>query len=340
MEDYEEVEEEEQEEEEQDPDDAAATVTTSTSSSTRTSATSSSTSSNANNRSLPAAVIAAAGGIATAPSLLWMVRYNELLEFKQRFGHCLVPNNYRANIQLGRWVKRQRQLNKQTEKFELEHHERHGQQQQVDRNKNKTPKNGGSATGTSTSSTSPSSSSPSSKKDNGKSCCPTKMLTKERKKLLQDIGFIWDSHEAIWDERYTQLEQFKSLHGNCKIPTRYPACPELAVWAKRQRRQFQVLLQEARKQHQLEQQRSSNSSGNGGGTTAIPKSIFSAFIKSKSNGRSSANHAQPKCLSALTMERLMKLADIGFVFDNSDCQKTALHMIMDNIVQMKKMSSK
>ena len=175
------------------------------------------------------------------------------------------------------------------------------------------------------------------------SSCPTKMLTKERKKLLQDIGFVWDSHEAIWDERYTQLEQFKSIHGHCKVPTKYPPCPELAVWAKRQRRQFQVFLQEARKKHEFELRSSAASptsagkNGTGAATTtnSIPKSIFSVLHQQSSS--SSRQHAHPpKCISALTMERLMKLSDIGFVFDNSDGHKTALHMIMDNIIQMKK----
>ena len=39
----------------------------------------------------------------------WGVRYNELVEYKQQFGHCNVPQTYKSNLQLGRWVAKQRQ---------------------------------------------------------------------------------------------------------------------------------------------------------------------------------------------------------------------------------------
>jgi hypothetical protein len=45
----------------------------------------------------------------------WMERYNELVEFKQIHGHCNVPQTYQANIQLGKWVKRQRWFYKNKE---------------------------------------------------------------------------------------------------------------------------------------------------------------------------------------------------------------------------------
>jgi hypothetical protein len=39
---------------------------------------------------------------------LWTVKFAELLEFKQRKGHCCVPYTYGENPALARWVKRQR----------------------------------------------------------------------------------------------------------------------------------------------------------------------------------------------------------------------------------------
>jgi hypothetical protein len=38
----------------------------------------------------------------------WMVRFEQMREFKVQFGHCLVPSKYSANPKLGRWVKNQR----------------------------------------------------------------------------------------------------------------------------------------------------------------------------------------------------------------------------------------
>eukprot|EP00551_Chaetoceros_affinis_P011838 CAMPEP_0203674320 /NCGR_PEP_ID=MMETSP0090-20130426/15753_1 /ASSEMBLY_ACC=CAM_ASM_001088 /TAXON_ID=426623 /ORGANISM="Chaetoceros affinis, Strain CCMP159" /LENGTH=400 /DNA_ID=CAMNT_0050540173 /DNA_START=178 /DNA_END=1380 /DNA_ORIENTATION=- len=39
----------------------------------------------------------------------WDQRYQELLDFKQKFGHCLVPVGYEENVQLSNWVSTQRQ---------------------------------------------------------------------------------------------------------------------------------------------------------------------------------------------------------------------------------------
>ena len=39
---------------------------------------------------------------------LWMERYQELVDFHQKFGHSCVPTRYADNPELGLWVKRQR----------------------------------------------------------------------------------------------------------------------------------------------------------------------------------------------------------------------------------------
>lgn len=38
----------------------------------------------------------------------WLKRYDELVEFQKKNKHCLVPHDFSANIELARWVKRQR----------------------------------------------------------------------------------------------------------------------------------------------------------------------------------------------------------------------------------------
>ena len=65
-------------------------------------------------------------------------------------------------------------------------------------------------------------------------------MTKERVKDLEDIGFIWDSHEAAWGERLRELLAFKAETGNCLVPSNYPANPQLATWVKCQRRQYKL----------------------------------------------------------------------------------------------------
>lgn len=113
----------------------------------------------------------------------WTEKFEELLEFRQQYGHCLVPNNFAHNSPLAQWVKRQRYQYK----LKIE-------------NKRST-------------------------------------MSDERVQALGEIGFIWDSHRAIWDERLHELIEYKQATGHCNIPSRYAANRQLAVWVKRQRRQ-------------------------------------------------------------------------------------------------------
>ena len=63
-------------------------------------------------------------------------------------------------------------------------------------------------------------------------------LTDDRVKLLNQIGFIWSSHDAVWEERLDDLLMYKQIHQDCVVPSNYPPNPQLAVWVKRQRRQY------------------------------------------------------------------------------------------------------
>jgi Helicase associated domain len=65
-------------------------------------------------------------------------------------------------------------------------------------------------------------------------------LTDERMKSLDDIGFVWRTHDACWAEKFSQLEHFVQLHGHCKVPCKDSVYPGLAVWIKCQRHQFQL----------------------------------------------------------------------------------------------------
>lgn len=57
-------------------------------------------------------------------------------------------------------------------------------------------------------------------------------LSDERVKLLNQIGFIWNSHDVVWEERWHELIAFKNAHGNCIVPSNYDKNPQLAVWVK------------------------------------------------------------------------------------------------------------
>jgi hypothetical protein len=37
----------------------------------------------------------------------WYVQYNNLVNYKQKWGHCIVPENYKENPALAKWVNEQ-----------------------------------------------------------------------------------------------------------------------------------------------------------------------------------------------------------------------------------------
>ena len=111
---------------------------------------------------------------------IWSVSFQQLCEFKEQFGHCLVPQQYADNPKLGRWVTNQRQS------YKL-HQE-------------------------------------------GK---PSPMTT-ERMRELESIGFDWGARRtdvaSIWSVRFQQLSEFKVQFGHCLVPNQYSANPKLGRW--------------------------------------------------------------------------------------------------------------
>jgi len=51
--------------------------------------------------------------------LAWMQMFEELMEYKEKHGDCLVPNKYKDNPKLGRWVSKQRHFYHYTKKGKL-----------------------------------------------------------------------------------------------------------------------------------------------------------------------------------------------------------------------------
>mmetsp|Transcript_13663 Transcript_13663/g.20798 ORF Transcript_13663/g.20798 Transcript_13663/m.20798 type:complete len:357 (+) Transcript_13663:50-1120(+) len=67
-------------------------------------------------------------------------------------------------------------------------------------------------------------------------------ITPGRIKLLEDIGFVWDSHDETWQERFEMLLTFKKAHGHCEVPSKYEENMQLGSWVKCQRRQYKLYL--------------------------------------------------------------------------------------------------
>eukprot|EP00578_Thalassiosira_sp_NH16_P022992 CAMPEP_0181083980 /NCGR_PEP_ID=MMETSP1071-20121207/4453_1 /TAXON_ID=35127 /ORGANISM="Thalassiosira sp., Strain NH16" /LENGTH=396 /DNA_ID=CAMNT_0023165687 /DNA_START=255 /DNA_END=1445 /DNA_ORIENTATION=+ len=58
-------------------------------------------------------------------------------------------------------------------------------------------------------------------------------LQADRRKRLEDIGFIFCPWEAQWDDRFKELVKYKEKHGHCKVPAQNS---ELGNWVWRQRK--------------------------------------------------------------------------------------------------------
>jgi len=67
-------------------------------------------------------------------------------------------------------------------------------------------------------------------------------MTLERIQLLANVGFVWHSHEIVWQERLNELLIFKRQFGHCLVPSNFPFNPKLATWVKCQRRQYKLYL--------------------------------------------------------------------------------------------------
>ena len=65
-------------------------------------------------------------------------------------------------------------------------------------------------------------------------------LTDEREAALEALGFVWDSHGAVWEERLNELRAFKNVRGHCCVPANFKENHQLAIWVKCQRRQYKL----------------------------------------------------------------------------------------------------
>lgn len=65
-------------------------------------------------------------------------------------------------------------------------------------------------------------------------------MSDDRQDILNHIGFVWDSHNATWLDRWNELLQFVQQHGHSNVPTNYLPNKRLSIWVKCQRRQYKL----------------------------------------------------------------------------------------------------
>src|SRR5215813_5663375 len=75
-------------------------------------------------------------------------------------------------------------------------------------------------------------------------------LPEARRQQLDDLGFVWDPHEADWEEGVYHLTIYKKREGHCRVPVKHKENGfRLGSWVDRQRQsKDQKTLSEARRQ--------------------------------------------------------------------------------------------
>lgn len=175
----------------------------------------------------------------------WEEMYEQLRKYKEENGNCDVPKNYAKNIRLARWIVSQRgKYNKdkltseRIQKLDKIGYAWDPFTRNWDKNFEKLCEY---------------------KKINGNCVVPKSystdqslviwvgeqrkaykkgLLSQERHKRLEEIGFDWDPVDTIWQKMFNTIQLFKQEHGHCMVPEGYPQNPSLAIWVSTQRYQY------------------------------------------------------------------------------------------------------
>jgi hypothetical protein len=117
---------------------------------------------------------------------IWDSRLKELAAYREIYGHCNVPRGFSENAILATWVNTQRTQYK----LHLE--------------------------------------------GNRSSMTPSRIQELER------LGFEWDSHHAVWEDRLNELADYRKIHGHCNVPANYSENSKLGCWVLKQRCQHRL----------------------------------------------------------------------------------------------------
>jgi Helicase associated domain len=60
-------------------------------------------------------------------------------------------------------------------------------------------------------------------------------LSPDRVKRLEQVGIVWEPQDALWEQRFKELEAFKAREGKIDVPQHYPENQRLATWLSNQR---------------------------------------------------------------------------------------------------------
>ncbi len=71
-------------------------------------------------------------------------------------------------------------------------------------------------------------------------------MTLSRIQALESLGFEWKPSRVCvtaWEDRLSELADYRKIHGHCNVPQRNSEYTKLANWVTYQRRQYKVHLE-------------------------------------------------------------------------------------------------
>lgn len=68
-------------------------------------------------------------------------------------------------------------------------------------------------------------------------------LSEQKIAALEDIDFTWAKHkgEALWEDKFHDLELYRRENGHCNVPTKYKKDSSLGRWVSTQRKQYKEM---------------------------------------------------------------------------------------------------
>jgi hypothetical protein len=115
----------------------------------------------------------------------WEDRLSELADYRKHHGHCNVPCKRSENTNLGTWVMNQRTQYKKR----------------------------------------------------------SSSMTPLRIQALESLGFEWGVCDTAWEDRLSELADYRKIHGHCNVPQLCSENSNLGTWVMNQRTQYRLHLE-------------------------------------------------------------------------------------------------
>jgi hypothetical protein len=67
-------------------------------------------------------------------------------------------------------------------------------------------------------------------------------MTVFRIQELETLGFAWDRYGAAWEDRLSELADYRKIHGHCNIPRIFSENAKLGLWVGTQRINYRLYV--------------------------------------------------------------------------------------------------